>query len=53
MKLDEVKDDCHTVGTMSERVKNMSAKVVDITMKKEDKLKALEAAIGQIEKSFR
>ena len=30
----------------------MSAKVVDITMKKEDKLKALEAAIGQIEKSF-
>jgi recombination protein RecA len=30
----------------------MPAKVVDMTVKKEDKLKALEAAIGQIEKSF-
>lgn len=30
----------------------MTAQVVDIKMKKDDKLKALEAAIGQIEKSF-
>ena len=30
----------------------MAAQVVDLKMKKEDKLKALEAAIGQIEKSF-
>ncbi len=30
----------------------MTAQVVNISMKKEDKLKALEAAIGQIEKSF-
>jgi len=30
----------------------MSAQVVNLSMKKEDKLKALEAAIGQIEKSF-
>jgi recombination protein RecA len=32
--------------------KDMTAQVVNISMKKEDKLKALEAAIGQIEKSF-
>jgi recombination protein RecA len=32
--------------------KIMSAQVVNLSMKKEDKLKALEAAIGQIEKSF-
>lgn len=30
----------------------MTAQVVDITMKETDKLKALEVAIGQIEKSF-
>ena len=30
----------------------MTAQVVDLSMKKDDKLKALEAAIGQIEKSF-
>ena len=30
----------------------MTAQVVDLNMKKDDKLKALEAAIGQIEKSF-
>ncbi len=30
----------------------MTAKVVDISMNKNDKLKALEAAIGQIEKNF-
>jgi recombination protein RecA len=30
----------------------MTAQVVDIKMKKDDKIKALEAAIGQIEKSF-
>ena len=37
---------------MPERDIKMAAKVVELSMKKDDKLKALEAAIGQIEKNF-